>query len=286
MSYAVSIKNLNKKYKDFTLKNINLDIPTGCVFGLIGENGAGKSTLINSILGISNSEYDSLQFFGKEYEPNQKEIKEDIAVIFEQTHFDLEFTPKVIGKIMNQTYKKWDSNKYDELLSKFKLQENKKLKDFSRGMKMKLEFAIAFSHDTKLLILDEATSGLDPIVRDDILELLREYSISEENTVIMSSHITSDLDKIADYIGFIHNGEIIFIKTYDELRENYGIVKCGKELFDALDKDIIVDYQKDDYGYRILVNNKYGIKQIEGVIVENASIEDIMLYTVKGEKVT
>lgn len=171
------------------------------------------------------------------------------------------------------------------MLSKFNLDEGKKIKDFSRGMKMKLEFAIAFSHDTKLLILDEATSGLDPIVRDDILELLREYSTIEENTVIMSSHITSDLDKIADYIGFIHSGEIVFVKEYEDLRENYGIVKCGQDLFESLDRDLIVAYQKDDYGYRLLVNDKHGVKQMNGVIVENASIEDIMLYIVKGEKV-
>lgn len=283
MSYAVSIKNLNKRYKDFTLKNINLDIPTGCVFGLIGENGAGKSTLINSILGITRAEYGSLQFFEKNYESHQKEIKEDIAVIFEQTHFDQELTPKIIGKMLGNIYKKWDKTKYAELLNRFHLQDNKKIKKLSRGMKMQLEFAIAFSHDTKLLILDEATSGLDPIIRDEILELIREYCSNEDRTVIMSSHITSDLDKIADYIGFIHQGEMQFVKTYEEIRENYGVVKCGKEVFESLDADIIESFIKDDYGYRVLIQNKYELKNsFEGLIIENASVEDVMLFTVKG----
>lgn len=286
MTNAVTIKNLTKSYKDFSLKNIDLQIPKGSVFGLIGENGAGKSTLIKSMLGITSSNYGSLEYFGKKFANHQREIKEDIAVIFEQTHFDLDFTPFVIGKIMNRTYKKWDSDKYYKLLEEFKLPQDKKIKGFSRGMKMKLEFAVAFSHDTKLMILDEATSGLDPIFRDEILRILRDYSENEENTIFMSSHITSDLDKIADYIGFIHNGEMIFVKSYEDIRENYGIVKCGRNMFEALNEDDIVSYRKEEHSYSVLVNNKHGIKKsIDGLVIENASIEDIMLFIVKGDKI-
>lgn len=286
MSNAVVIKNLRKSYKDFSLKGIDLQIPQGSVFGLIGENGAGKSTLINSMLGITDSDYDDLEYFGDKFENHQRKIKEAIAVIFEQTHFDLDFTPSVIGKVMIKTYKKWDSNKYFELLKKFNLPQNKKIKSFSRGMKMKLEFAVAFSHDTKLMILDEATSGLDPIFRDEILGILRDYSENEENTIFMSSHITSDLDKIADYIGFIHRGELVFVKSYEDIRENYGIVKCGRNMFESLNEDDILAYRKEPHGYSVLVDKKHEIREkINGLIVENASLEDIMLFTVKGEKI-
>lgn len=286
MSNAVVIKNLCKSYKEFSLKEISLQIPQGSIFGLVGENGAGKSTLIKSMLGITNSDYDDLEYFGIKFDSYQREIKEEIAVIFEQTHFDMDFTPSVIEKIMKKTYNNWNSNQYFELLKKFKLPQNKKLKDFSRGMRMKLEFAVAFSHDTKLMILDEATSGLDPIFRDEILGILRQYSENEENTIFISSHITSDLDKIADYIGFIHNGEMAFVKSYEDIRENYGIVKCGRNMFEALNEDDILAYRKEAYGYSVLVDKKHEIRnKIEGLIVENASLEDVLLFTVKGEKI-
>lgn len=286
MSESLVIKNLNKAYRDFKLEGINLEIPSGSVFGLVGENGAGKSTLIKSILGIINADYDSIQFFGHEFDCNQKMIKEDLAVIFEQTHFDLEFTPKDLNKIMKQTYKKWDAEMFYQYLKEFDLPHDKKLNDFSRGMKMKLEFAIAFSHDAKFIILDEATSGLDPIIRDDILEIMRKYSEDESHTVLMSSHITSDLDKIADFIGFIHEGRLVFVKSYDEIRENYGVVQCGRDIFESLNEEDIVAYRKEAHGYRVLVENKHEIKKsIQGLIVEPASLEDVMLLMVKGEKI-
>ena len=286
MTNAVTIKNLTKSYKDFSLKNIDLQIPKGSIFGLIGENGAGKSTLIKSMLGAINSNYDILQFFGSDLRTHEREIKEAISVIFEQTHFDLDFTTYVIGQIMGKVYKSWNQTKYIELIKKFNLPLDKKIIDFSRGMKMKLEFAVALSHDTKLIILDEATSGLDPVFRDDILEILREYSEDEEHTILMSSHITSDLAKIADYICFIHNGEIVFTRSYDDIRENYGIVRCGQNMFEALSEEDIVAFRKEEHSYSVLVNNKYEIKKnIEDLVIESASLEDIMLFTVKGEKI-
>ena len=285
MSNALKIRNLTKSYKDFKLENLSLEIPEGSVFGLIGENGSGKSTLINSILGIINSNYQTIQFFGKEFVNYEKEIKEKLAIILDQTHFDLEFTAKDIDSIMKNTYKKWDSFVYYNYLKRFDLPSNKKLKDFSRGMKMKLEFAVAFSHDAKFILLDEATSGLDPIIRDDILEILREYSEDESNTVLMSSHITSDLDKIADYIGFIHEGKLMFVKSYDEIRDNYGILKCGQEIFESLNEEDVVAFRKESHGYRVLVENKYDIKNsFQDLIIEPASLEDVMLFMVKGEK--
>lgn len=285
MANVIEIKHLNKKYKDFCLKDINLKVPEGSVMGLIGENGAGKSTLIASILNMAECEYEEMKMFGKDIREYEKEVKEDIAVIFDNTHYNLEFTPAFIGKMLAKIYKKWDANLYYEYLEKFHLPKKKKLKEFSRGMKMKLEFAIAFSHDAKLLILDEATSGLDPVFREEILEILRVYTEEEDHTVLMSSHITSDLDKIADYIAYLYRGELLFVKAYDDIHEQYGIINCSKELFETLNPDDIVAYRKEAYSYKVMVKNRIEIqKAIKDMEIERASIEDVMLYYAKGEK--
>lgn len=285
MENAIQIKNLSKSYKDFTLKNITLDVPTGTVMGLIGANGAGKSTLIQSLLGLIRSDYEEMRLMGKDIRTQEKEAKEELAVIFDVSHYNMEYTPKFIGKFLSKIYKNWDMKTYNDYLERFELPKDKRLKTFSKGMKMKLEFAIAFSHDPKLLILDEATSGLDPIFRDEVLELIREFTMEEEHTVLMSSHITSDLDKVADYIAFIHKGELQFVKSYDEIQENYGMVHCGKELFEALNPDDIVAYRKEAYEYRVLVKNKAAIQSVfEELMIENASVEDLMLFSVKGER--
>ena len=285
MVNAIEIKGLNKSYKDFMLKDICLSVPKGSVMGLIGENGAGKSTLINSILNVAECGYQEMNIFGKDIREHEKELKEDIAVILDGTYYNLEFTPAFIGKILSRVYQKWNMDLYYDYLERFHIPLKKKLKTFSRGMKMKLEFAIAFSHDTKLLILDEATSGLDPVFREEILELLRTYTEVDDHTILMSSHITSDLDKIADYIAYIHNGELLFVKTYDDVHENYGIINCNKETFEALNKDDIVSYRKEAYSYKVMVKNRLELqKAIKDLEVEKASIEDVMLYYAKGEK--
>lgn len=284
MENVIQIKNLSKEYKDFSLKNITLSVPKGTVLGLVGANGAGKSTLIRSMLGIQQSDYDEISIFGKNLRMQEKEIKEDIAVIFDASHYSLQYTPKFIGKMLEKVYRNWDMEKYNEYLTRFNLPAEKKLKKFSKGMKMKLEFAIAFSHDPKLLILDEATSGLDPIFRDEILELIREFTVEENHTVLLSSHITSDLDKVADYIAFIHEGELQFVKTYDEIQNNYGILHCGQKFFELLREEDIVSFKKEPYEYKVLVKNKAGILNVfQDLEMEKASIEDIMLFYVKGE---
>lgn len=285
MNYAIEVKNLSKSYKDFKLENITLDIPSGTILGLIGENGAGKSTFINSILGVIDSDYDCLKIFGLDFKENEKQIKEDIAVIFDVTHYNLEFTPKFIGKMMKNIYKKWDMELYYKYLEQFNLPINKKLKHFSKGMKMKLEFVIAFSHYAKLLILDEATSGLDPIFRDEILAIIRKFTEDENNTVLMSSHITSDLDKIADYIGFIKNGHLEFVKSHEEINEEYGVINCGKDLLESLAEDAVIAFLKESYSYKVLVNHRASIQKIfPDLEITRPSIEDIMLFYIKGVK--
>lgn len=287
MENAIEIKNLSKTYQDFRLQELNLSIPAGTVMGLIGANGAGKSTLINSLLGLQKSDYESIHILGMDLKTQEKEIKEEIGVIFDVTHYNLEFTPVFIGKVLSKIYKNWDMATYKNYLEKFHLPINKKLKKYSKGMKMKLEFAIALSHSPKLLILDEATSGLDPIFRDEVLDIIREYTEDENHTVLLSSHITSDLDKIADYIAFIHEGRLLFVKTYDEIQENYGIINCGKEVFETLSTEDIISYRKEAYGYKVMIQNKQQLRKIfRDLEIENTSIEDLMLFYVKGEKLT
>ena len=283
MENAIEIKNLSKSYEDFCLNNIILNIPKGSIVGLIGENGAGKSTLISSLLGIIKSSYEELKIFGMDFKTDEIQIKKDIAVIFDTTHYDDEFTPKFIGQILSKGYSNWDQATYLKYIHQFNLPMKKKIKKFSRGMKMKLEFAIAFSHDAKLLILDEATSGLDPIIRDEILSIIREYTEDENHTVLMSSHITSDLDKISDYIAYIHEGELLFMKPYDELREEYGVLHVGKELLDSLNREDIIGYTKGAYSYTILVKNRLAIQSVfKDLEIMRPTVEEIMLFYAKG----
>lgn len=284
MENAIEIKNLSKEYRDFSLKNLSLNVPQGTVLGLVGENGAGKSTLLQSLLGLIRADYEEIKILGKQLKNQEKEIREDIAVIFDVSHYNLEYTPAFIGKMLKKVYRNWDMEKYGAYLSRFGLPADKKLKKFSKGMKMKLEFAIAFSHKPRLLILDEATSGLDPVFRDEILELIREFTEEEDHTVVMSSHITSDLDKVADYIAFLHEGKLQFVKSYDELQNDYGVLHCGKEFFESLREEDIVSFKKEPYEYKVLVRNRNGILSVfPDLEMEKASVEDIMLMYVKGE---
>lgn len=286
MEYAIEIKNLSKNYGDFCLDNISLAIPSGSVVGLIGENGAGKSTLISALLGLIKADYESLNIFGLDFASNEASIKQDIAVIFDTTHYDDEFTPPCfIGKILSTIYTYWDHSTYRNYIDQFHLPYNKKIKTFSRGMKMKLEFAIAFSHDAKLLVLDEATSGLDPIVRDEILSIIREFTLQEDHTVLMSSHITSDLDKISDYIAYIHQGKLLFMKEYDFLQEEYGIITVGSDVFEALNEEDIIGYSHDEYSYTVLIKNRSDVQKVfTDLTIQRPSVEEIMVYYAKGIK--
>lgn len=286
MEHAIQVRGLTKKYKDFTLDHISFDLPGGTIMGLIGENGSGKSTLINAVLGISASEYEQADVLGYDISSQGNCAREDIAAIFCDSHFDQEFTPLFLGKMLANVYKNWDQKKYLSYLERFGLPLKKRLKKMSTGMRVKLEFAAALGHSPKLLVLDEATSGLDPVFRDELLDILREFTEDEAHSVLISSHITSDLDKIADYIAYLHEGRLQFVRPYDELQNNYGIINCGQQLFDALSRDDIAAYRKEAYSYRVLITNRQKLRQVfQDIPIENASIEDIMVFYVKGEKV-
>lgn len=280
--FALELDNVSKQYKDFTLENISFKVPQGSIVGLIGENGAGKSTTINAVLGLISKDGGTVTVLGRT--DIDAVCKENIGVVFDGNNYPDMLTPKQLGKVFANIYSSWDKKKYEELLKKFSLPTDKKIKKFSKGMKMKYAIAVAFSHNSKLLILDEATSGLDPIMRDEILDMFLDFIQDEENSVLVSSHITSDLEKVADYIVFIHNGKIVFSKPKDELLENYGIIKCGAGMFDEIDKENIIAHRKQDYEWQILVDDrKSAQKKYPKALIVPASIDEIMLMYVKGE---
>ena len=283
MTNAFTVSGLTKTYPDFVLDQVSFSVPGGSIVGLIGENGAGKSTTINAVLGLIQKEAGQVSIFGKE--GLDGETKEEIGVVFDGSNYPEILSPKKLNGVMKNIYRSWDETAYFRLLKQFSLPPDKRIKQFSKGMKMKLAISVALSHHSKLLILDEATSGLDPVIRDDILDMLLDFVQDESHAILVSSHITSDLEKIADYIVFIHEGKVIFSKPKDELMEQYGIIKCGAAQFDALDKADIIVYRKMDYEWQALVADREKMqKKYPKAMVVPATIDEIMLLYVKGER--
>jgi len=283
MNDALIISGLTKTYKDFMLNGVSFSVPCGSIVGLIGENGAGKSTTINAVLGLIQKEAGNICVLGKEQLDNK--IKELIGVVFDGNNYPEIFSTRKLNRVMKDIYHSWEEHTFLNLLKKFSLPTDKPIKQFSKGMKMKLAIAVALSHNSKLLILDEATSGLDPIIRDDILDILLDFAQDETHSILISSHITTDLEKIADYIVFIHKGQVVFSKPKDELIEQYGIIKCGAAQFEALDKLDIIVYRKMDYEWQVLVADRVAMKKkYPKALIVSASIDEIMLLYVKGER--
>ena len=283
MDNILEVRNLTKQYADFTLDHVSFSIPKGTIMGLIGENGAGKSTTINAILDLIHKDDGTVTFWGQELS-SAKQLKEDIGVVFDGINFYETLTAAKVGKISQTAYKQWDDRLYREYLNRFQLPTDKEIKTFSKGMKMKLCIAVALSHRPKLLILDEATSGLDPVMRDDILDVFLEFVQDEEHSIMISSHITTDLEKVADTITFIHQGKVLFCKAKDELLYHYGIIRCGAAIFDEIYKSEILAYRKEDYQWNVLVADKEKARRrYKNAVVDDAAIDDILLLYVKGE---
>ena len=281
---ALEVKSLTKDYGDFVLDKLSFSIPRGVIMGLIGENGAGKSTTINCILNEITMTDGEITIFGKDNISDEVFIKNKIGIIFDENHFPDILTPIELGKCMAGIYASWQSRAYQNYLIQFELPLKKKIRDFSRGMKVKLAFAVALSHKAELLILDEATSGLDPVIRDDILDILIDFVQDENHSILFSSHITSDLEKVADYITFIHKGKLIFSHPKDELIDNCGVVVCGAAVFENMDQSEIIAFRKQDFQYKVLVRNRRKAeKNYPKAIVVPANIDDIMLFYIKGE---
>ena len=286
MKNAIEIRNLVKNYGDkFTLGEINLDIPSGIIIGLIGENGAGKTTLIKSILNIIRLDKGNIKIFEKDIKINESEIKENIGVVLDNMIFPELLMPKDINSIMKDVYKNWDEQLFNKYLSEFKLKNNQSIKSMSKGMRKKLEIATALSHHPKLLILDEPTSGLDPVVRNEVLDIFLDFIQDEEHTILLSTHITSDLEHIADKIIFINQGKVVLDQSRDDLLDNYGILKCDVDNFDTISKDDIIAYKKNKYDYEILINDINKIrKKYKDFIVDKITLEELMVLMIKGEK--
>lgn len=284
MDAILQVENLTKQYSDFTLDHVSFSVPKGTIMGLIGENGAGKSTTINAILDLIKKDDGTVTFWGQDL-ASSKQLKEDIGVVFDGINFYETLTTAKVGRISSSAYQQWDEPLYRDYLKRFQLPFDKEIKTLSKGMKMKLSIAVALSHKPKLLILDEATSGLDPVMRDDILDVFLEFVQDENHSILMSSHITTDLEKVADYITFIHQGKVLFCKTKDELRYSYGIIRCGAAIFDKIDKSEILAYRKDDYQWNVLVADKEKARRkYKTAVVDDATIDDILLLYVKGDQ--
>lgn len=276
--------NLSKKYEGFTLDKVSFQLPKGSIMGLVGENGAGKTTIIKLILNLIKRDAGSIQVLGLDNINSDPKIKNRIGVVLDESNFHDNLKPTDISIVMKNIYDNWDKEKFMNYLDRFKLPKDKKIKTFSKGMKMKLSISVALSHNPDLLILDEPTGGLDPIVRSEILDIFLEFIQDEEKAILFSTHITSDLDKIADYITFIHNGSIIFSESREELVDNYGIIKCGISDYQKIAREDIVGYRKNRFGYEVLVTNKEKNKsKYKDFIMDNANLEDIMLFYIRGE---
>ena len=283
MNHALTISGLTKTYPDFVLDHVSFTVPSGSIVGLIGENGAGKSTTIHAAIGLIQKEAGHAAILGKE--ELDAETREQIGVVFDGSNYPEILSPKKISRVMKHIYRSWDEPAYLRLLKQFSLPPDKPIRQFSKGMKMKLAITAALSHHSKLLILDEATSGLDPVIRDDILDMLLDFVQDEEHSILISSHITSDLEKIADYIVFIHEGKVVFSKPKDELTEQYGIIKCGAAQFDAIEKSDIIVSRKMDYEWQVLISDRDKMqKKYRDALIVPAAIDEIMLLYIEGEK--
>lgn len=281
---AFEVKGVSKRYgRDaWALRDVNLALPSGCVMGLVGENGAGKTTLIRLLLGTLRRSAGEIRILGGT--PEEKRVRAQIGVVLGESFLPLSLRAGDAGAVLAGVYPTWDRARFAALLRDFEIDPQKEIFRLSRGMQMKLQIATALSHDARLLIFDEATSGLDPVVRDEVLSLLRDFLQDERCSVLLSSHITSDLDKIADYIAFIHKGEVLFSRRRDELLDTMGVARLGEQAVRQLPAELIARIQRDDYGATVLLRDRRAAAEF-GVESERASIEEIMLLTLRGEEI-
>lgn len=282
---AIEIKGLTKKYDGFTLDNVSFTVPKGSIMGFIGQNGAGKTTTINSILNIINKDSGKIKILGLDSVENELEIKEQLAVVFDELPFHDSLNAKQMGIILKDIYKQWNDETYYSYLERFQLPLKKKIGKFSKGMKMKLQIACALSHNAKLLIMDEATTGLDPVVRNEILDIFLEYLQDENNSIFMSSHITSDIEKIADSVTFIHKGTILISGYKDEILEKHGMIKCSKADYKLIDAEDIVSARVSDFGAEVMVcNRELCRRKYPELVLDNVTLDEIMVYYVHRDK--
>lgn len=283
----LEIKGLSKSYKEFTLADIDLLLPGGYIMGVIGENGAGKSTLIKSVLGITRKDAGTVVLFGETLKENEDAVKNRIGVVLGELNLPDSFRGKEIDIMMGRIYKNWSSETYFAYLERFAIDRNKKIKEYSKGMKVKAAMAIALSHEAELLILDEPANGLDPVAREDVMDILRDFVQDERHSVLISSHIISDLEKVSDYVTFLHNGKILLSETRDRLLEEYKLIKGSAARIRALSDEgaiRVAALTENRFGAEALVSHVKPGLLLGDCILENSGLEEIMLYLLKGEQ--
>lgn len=282
---AIEISGVTKRYEGFTLDNVSFNVPKGSIMGFIGQNGAGKTTTIRSMLNITNIDEGEIRLLGLDHIKNEHEIKSRLAVVFDELPFQDMFNASDMARIFERLYTEWDNAAYRNYLERFKLPVKKKIGEYSKGMKMKLQIACALSHNAELLVMDEATTGLDPVVRDEILHIFMEYLKDGERSILMSSHITADLEKIADSVTFIDKGKILLSGYKDVILEKHGILKCSKDEVGNIDKSDVVSVRLNEFGAEVMLCDRETVSyKYQGAVVDPASLDDVMLYYVhKGE---
>lgn len=283
---SIELSGVTKRYSGFTLDHVSFNVPKGCIMGFIGQNGAGKTTTIRSMLNIVNIDDGNIKILGLDHIKDEQDIKERIAVVFDELPFHDIFNAKDMARIFEGIYKEWNNAVYYNYIELFQLPLKKKIGEYSKGMKMKLQIACALSHNAELLIMDEATTGLDPVVRDEILHIFMEYLKDGERSILLSSHITSDLEKIADIVTFIDNGKILISGFKDEILESHGILKCSKDEINTIDEEDIVSIRTNEFGAEIMVSDRESaLCKYSGAIIDSADLDDIMIFYVhKDEK--
>ena len=286
MSAILEVDNLHKEYRDFKL-NVSFSLERGYLMGFIGPNGAGKSTTIKLIMNLLKKDSGTIKVFGLDNVKNEIEIKQRIGFVYDQNYYYDELTVEEMKGIISRFYADWDDELYRSYLKIFDLDPRKKIKELSKGMQMKFSLIMALSHHAELIIMDEPTSGLDPIVRRELLQILSEILQDENKGILLSTHITSDLDKIADYITFINQGRIVESTTRDFLLENYGVVRGKKELLRQTDKGLLIGVKENEFGFEALVKDKARAREIFGdkIIIDKPTLEDIMYYQIDGKVV-
>lgn len=288
MENILELQSVSKTFpkSDFTLDNVSFSVPYGSILGFVGENGAGKTTTIGCILNTVSKDSGTVRLFGKEMLDADTDMREKIGVVYDGDNFPLYWTANQLSQVMAGLYANWDHALFQKYLEDFRLPTKQKIRHYSRGMTMKLAIAAALSHHPQLLVLDEATSGLDPVMRDEMLDLFLEFVQEEDHSILLSSHITSDLEKVADYIAFIHNGKLLTTVSKNDLAYSWGVMRCRESQFHTLDPGDILSYRKRDFQIDVLVPDaKEAQRKYKDAVVDHASIDEIMLLLVKGERV-
>ncbi len=284
MENVLEVSGLTKDYGSFALKNVSFKLPKGCIMGFIGENGAGKTTTLKLILNMIKKDSGDVRLLGMDHVAQEQQIKQQLGVVLDNCHFHESLKPGDISSVMRHIYTGWDDVLYRSYLKRFAVPEKNTVKQMSKGMKTKLSLSVALAHRPRVLLLDEATSGLDPVVRSEILDIFLDIIQDEERSIFLSTHIISDLEKVADYVTLIKDGQLVFSQSADDLKYGYGILKCGQNDFARIDRSDIEGQRRGQFGHEVLVKNPDIVRtKYPGFMVDPAHIEDIMLFYVRSD---